>query len=253
MSTTVDRPRSGDAEARAQARRAETAALHAADLACDAYRGTLEESLRDTVRPDRVVVVVEAGPGDALATAVADLASVSYAAARAAHLAVEAGSEDDARRTGRLAESAAAAAEQGATALAHRSATDAAAHTIRLAHAAAMVAHLAADALETYGTTAPSASLLNLTDHPAVPFPPSWKRRIEVLGDRTARLLPAAAGDELVDAAAGARAAAAHALRAYASTGRGTVVSRTVCRVVRLSALAACYAGAAALDLRESG
>jgi len=117
MTVAIDRPRSGDSGTRAAARRAEAAALHAADSACQAYRSTLSEALQDTVRPDRVVAVVDGAPGDALATCVADLGSAAYAAARATHLAIETGTEEEARRAAEVATAATAAAEQGAATL----------------------------------------------------------------------------------------------------------------------------------------
>jgi hypothetical protein len=253
MTVAIDRPRSGDSGARAAARKAEVAALRAADLACDAYRATLDVKLQDTVRPDRVVAVVEGAPGDALGTAVADLGSAAFAAARATHLAVEAGSEDDARRTGEVAAAAAAAAEVGATALSRRDTPGAAVRVVRLAHAAAMVAHLSADALEAFGAAAPSVSLSGFTDRPAVPFPASWRHRIERLSRNcTASQSSQAAGDELHTASVAACSAAQRALHVYARTGHGTVVARTVCRVTRIAALAACYAGVAALEMRAS-
>src|SRR5947209_5474717 len=57
------------------------------------------------------------------------------------------------------------------------------AQVVRLAHSAAMLAHLAAGALESYGAVASPASLLAAGDHPTVPFPPSWRRRIEKLAE----------------------------------------------------------------------
>lgn len=252
MTVAIDRLRSGDSGSRAAARRAEAAALQAADRACEAYRSTLSDSLRDTVRPDRVVAVVDGAPGDALATAVADLGSAAYAAARAAHLAVEAGREAEVRRTSEVAQSAAAAADQGVIAMARRDAPDAATQAVRMAHAAAMVAHLTADALESYGAIALPSSLLVATDHPSVPFPPSWRRRIERLAEQCASVQPSeVAHDELRRAAMSACAAAQHALQAYMHAGKGSAVSRALGRVTRIAALAACYAGAAALDLRR--
>jgi len=109
-----------------------------------------------------------------------------------------------------------------------------------------MVAHLAADALESYGAISLPSSLLTATDHPAVPFPSSWRRRIEKLADTC---LDAQSSGPAHDAATSACAAAQHALHAYAQSGRGTVVSRALTRVTRIAALAACYAGAAALEL----
>lgn len=254
MTIAID-PDRGFIDGRTGARRAEAVALRAADAACDAYRETLDEHLRDTVRPDRVIAVINGGPGDALASAVADLGSTAFAAARAAHLAAEAGSEEDAQRAAQVAECAAGAAQWGATALAHQADADAAAQLVGLAHRAAMAAHLSADALAAYGQTSAAMSLLNLTDHPMVPFPASWRGRIEDLSRRRARMQAAGDGDatarDLLGAADSACSAASHALRTYQRSGHGTGVSRAMSRVVRIAALAACFAGCAALDMLE--
>lgn len=240
-------------DSRAAARQAEVVALQAADVACDAYRETLDEPLRAAVRPDRVIAVVRGGLGDALASAVADLGSTAFAAARAAHIAAEVGSEEDARRAGAVAETAAEAARTGAGALAtHLHDGDDTAHLVTLAHSAAMTAHLAADALEAYGLVTAPASLLSLHDRPAVPFPQSWRSRIEELSERLTRVRrgvdAGAAESDLLLAAGAASSAANHALRVYQRSGHGTGVSRAMSRVTRIAALAACYAGTSALD-----
>lgn len=245
MSTTL--------ESRAGVRRAEAVALLAADAACDAYRETLDESQRDTVSPERVIAVVRGGPGDALASAVADLGSTAFAAARAAHLAAEAASLEDARRAGELAESAAEAARAGAHALSSHDA----AGLVTLCHAAAMTAHLAADALDAFGGTAASSSVLERQDGPPVPFPPSWRACIDDSSSRLAAMRRRAiepvgdASRDLIEGAEAATSAASHALRTYQRSGHGTGVSRAVGRVTRIAALGSAYAAGAALDLAE--
>lgn len=253
MSISIE-SRSGDPDTRALARRAEAAALRAADIACDAYRATLDESLRPTVRPDRVIAVLGGDLGDALASTVADLGSTAFAAARVTHLATEIGSDADAVRAGELAACAAEAAQAGARALAQSSSDSGPALVADLAHRAAMVAHLAADALAAYGMARPSISLVGSVDHPPVAFPPSWRARIEDLSRRLSRVQRSSAGEsgaarDLLLAAEAAASAANHALRIYQRSGRGNGMSRATCRVTRIAALAACYAGCAALDM----
>jgi len=246
MSITLD--------SRAGARRAEAVALLAADAACDAYRETLDESLRDSVSPEHVIAEVRGGPGDALASAVADLGSVAFAAARAAHLAAEAASLEDVRRAGELAESAASAARAGAMALGASGGDLGAMRVIELCHIAALTAHRSADALAAFeaagGTSLPSGR-----DHPAVPFPPAWRARIERTAERVGAMRRRIGDDademtrDLLDAADAASAAAVQALRAYERSGHGNGVSRAIGRVTRIAALAACYASGAALDV----
>lgn len=259
MTVAVDRGRDAELDGRAGARRAEQVALRAADVACDAYRDTLDESLRDGVRPDRVIAVVRGGPGDALASAVADLGSTAFAAARAAHLAAEVGSEADAQRAAEVAECAAAAAQNAALALGHRARDDAGVLLVAVAHHAAMTAHLAADALAAHAPETVSTSLFG-AGRPAVAFPPSWRAAIEELARRLDRVsrepdLPAGSGldHDLLAAADSACAAASHALRSYRQSGHGNGVSQAMARVVRIAALASCYAGCAALDMLEAG
>ena len=257
----IDRDNPDPAEntaARVAARRAEAAALTAAEFACEAYTATLAEPEQTEVRPDHELPVAGGEPERPLASAVADLGATAYAAARAVHLTLEDGRLSAMHSAARAAEAAAQAAKLGVDALLAEGGPQGPAFCQQLAHASALTAQLAAEALAPYPPP-PQRQLLmgDPHHHLQVAFPASWKRLTDELSRRlgetpsTARdePLPATGTPEaLWRAACVARDAADLCRRAHGRCGAESPAARASLRAARIAALASTYTGWAALQ-----
>ena len=265
--TTVTSPGNstlpGSADALLAARRAEAAAMRAAEFASEAYATTQPEDEAGDPAPrlDRVLPVTPGRPRDPLVKAVADFGVACHAAARATHLAAEFGPRHALTSLPAAADAAARAVRLGVDALLAEGGPDAAAAADQLAHAAAVAAHLAADTLTGFGPN--RRGWFDTHGHPTVSFPVSWQWQIDGLTDRLSLLdapsgawsveAPAGSRDALARAALAARNGATNARRAYAACPMDDATARAAARLARIVTLATCYAGNAALDALSAG
>jgi len=259
MAIHGERTDPGDGAAvRAAARRAEAAALDAAEFACEAYKATLPDPEQNEVRPDHELPVTAGEPDQPLVSAVADLGATAYAAARAAHLCAEGGSLAAAPSAARAAEAAAQAAKLGVDALLAEGTPEGPTLCQHLAHASALAAQVAAEALAPYPPPPPRQLLMGDPHHHLhVAFPASWKRLTEELSRRLGEtpttapdepLPPTGTPEALWRAACVARDAADLARRAHERCGAESPGARASLRAARIAALACTYTGWAALQ-----
>lgn len=181
-------------------------------------------------------------PQHPLDTAVRDLAVATLAASRLADRAAHGGEAETARVAGEAAHLATRTLSLAQYVASSAELRSRAVERVRMAHAAASTAHAGAKLLDSRSVVSAATEV--------TPFPASWRHLIELLGAAITTCTQLVEGDEqrsLVSAAAAGRDGADAARRAYERLGRVTTASQTICRFVRISALAAAYAGCAAL------
>jgi hypothetical protein len=223
---------------------ARASAVVAKEVARDVLRHLEEAGDGDSVTVQSVEPVSGTFPAHPLDTAVRDLALATLASSHAAEAASRAGNADDARAAGeaaRLAAQALSLTEAVAASGRRRSNVN---ERVRVAHAVAATAFAAARLVAPRG--GPSRR-----SHVRTAFPASWRHLIQILGQ-------AIEDDEtrpddvqhkrLLDAASAARDGAEAARHAYDRLQAGGAAGPAAAsRFVRVAALAAAYAGCAAL------
>lgn len=228
---------------------ARAAAAIANDVAREVLRH-LEDRVPDGAPPNLGTLepVTTSFPLHPLDTAVRDLAIGTLAASHAAAAAARTGAEVQARSASNAARTAARTLALADDVSNSQSLRSHALQRVRIAHAAASTAHAAAELLST---------LSGEVDRRAEPiaFPASWRRLIELLSAAIHEVGPTHDEERLRlrEAACAARDGADAARHAYERLGPLTAGFPAASRFARIAALAAAYAGCAALVPLRSG
>lgn len=221
---------------------ARASAVVAKEVARDVLRHLEEAGKGDPVTVPSVEPVSGTFPAHPLDTAVRDLVLTALASSHAAEAASRAGNADDARAAGeaaRLAAHALSLTEAVAASARRRSDVN---ERVRVAHAVAATAFAAARLVAPRGGSGRS--------HVGTAFPASWRHLIQILGQAIEEEETGPDDDQhkrLLDAATAARDGAEAARHAYDRLLAGGAAGPAASRFVRVAALAAAYAGCAAL------
>jgi hypothetical protein len=237
-------------------RAVEVAALRSAALATDLCERVATGHVPGWT-PDIAAPLRGGVPAAPLLSALEDLGSTAYAAARAVHFSGAASRPELARLVTEVAVATVHTVDLATQATVHRDDVTGLRLRVDLAHTCAGVTHRIADLLDrevpvgAWGVSGGS--------RPPVPFPASWRHLNTLLSDaiQAARLrpdepatvtVPAAPPRSVrLDAASAARDAVEHVMRSYDRCRITSATTRLLCRCARRAARATAHAGFAVL------